>query len=166
MQEGQEKWEEGKTWPVPALEQQQSPARVPAPSLTAPKLCPRHFLLFYFHFVHHHQKKARRNGVLPFHRRGNRGLNTGHCQGHKGIALECHPGRGIFFHQKKELETKTAGTGVGFPFCDQDRQRLPTEQLAGEGRAVGQSLVSYRGSISKFPSPPQLQVPLLLRLIR
>lgn len=114
--------------------------------LTAPKLCPRHFHYFTFILPHYHQK-ARRNGVLPLHRRENRNLKTGHCQGHKGIALEFHPGRGIFSHQKKELETKTAGTGVGFPFCDQDRQ------LAWEGRAVGQSLVSCRGSISKLPTP-------------
>lgn len=47
------------------------------------------------------------------------------------VTLESHPGRGIFFQQKKELETKAAGTGAESPFCDQDRQCLPALQAAG-----------------------------------
>lgn len=67
-----------------------------------------------------------------------------HSRGRMGVRLESHPGRGIFFHQKKELETKALGTGVESPFCDQDRQCLPAQQLAEEKRTPGQSRASRR----------------------
>lgn len=80
-----------------------------------------------------------------------------HSQGRVGVTLESHPGRGIFFQQKKELETKEAGTGAESPFCDQDRQCLPAQQAAGWGRkgprTVQSQSVASRGLTLQRPQP-------------
>lgn len=90
-----------------------------------------------------------------------------HSQGRVGVTLESHPGRGIFFQQKKELETKEAGTGAESPFCDQDRQCLPAQQAAGWGRKGPQDSPEPASGFQGFDlagPPTPSQVTLLLRL--